>query len=142
MTEPLNPAQIMRDHAMVGFASNPRCRKCPRDDDGRSTPHPCEPYRLAAALIEAKRVLGYFGDQYGRLLVAYESIVMDTPEDRDLHARSVAAFKAVVGMTPEREAAAIREAENRLAPGTGISDAELAADLLDADLLPPEGGPQ
>jgi hypothetical protein len=55
--------------------------------------------RLLDKLEEYRNTLAYFGEQAGRLLAAHEAIAMDTPEDRELHARTVATFKDVFGIT-------------------------------------------
>jgi hypothetical protein len=41
-------------------------------------------------------LLEYLGAQYGRLLYAHEQVVMDSPEDRELHNRVIAEFKQAV----------------------------------------------
>lgn len=48
-----------------------------------------------------REALAYLIGQYDRLLELHRLIVMDTPEDRDLHARVVSAAEECV--TPIRE---------------------------------------
>lgn len=104
MTDTVDPAAIMAEHQAVPHRKHwagDVCATCVDPEYGqREVDHPCLPYRLAAGLVEARereqRVTHYLAEQYGRLLAAHEQVVMDTDEDRDLHARVIETFREAV----------------------------------------------
>lgn len=97
MSEPLiTPEQ---DRLLLAYEVRRRLQE--RTDRIAELEHEVEALRAKVARVDA--LLAYIGEQYGRLLAVHERVVMDTPEDRDLHAQVVETFREAVAALADQD---------------------------------------